>query len=472
MEVHILNAKLQEFKNDIRSKKIAVLGIGVSNISLITFLSKCDVSITAFDKQTKDKLAPLIQKFDNINIRYCLGPDYLDHLSGFDIIFKTPGMRIDIPQLVKASQEEAKITSEMEEFIKLCPAQIFAVTGSDGKTTTTSIIYNILKEEGYNCYLGGNIGTPLLDRIEKIQESDKVVLELSSFQLHTIDRSPNIAIITNISPNHLDIHKSMEEYIDAKKNIFKHQTSGKVILNYDNEITRKFEHEVKTNLIFFSRNSILDIGAYLKGDTLVYKPSKSDCEIEVLNKADILIPGQHNIENYLSAILAVFDYVKIETIKKVASTFSGVEHRIKFVREVKGVKFYNDSVASSPSRTIAGLKTFPQKVILIAGGYDKKIPYDIMGENIINMVKCLVLIGQTGPKIKKAYLDELERKNIDQENAIPIINCTTLKEATMAAFDNAKPNDIVLLSPASASFDMFKNFDQRGQIFIDIVRKI
>lgn len=464
-----MNRKLFEFKENIKGKKVAVLGIGISHRPLIKYLSGLGVDITAFDKSDESKLADVFNEFDGMNIKYSLGEDYLKNLKGFDVVFKTPGMRFDLLEIVEARNSGAHITSEMEVFFEVCPAQIFAVTGSDGKTTTTTLIYKMLIEQGYNCWLGGNIGTPLLSKIDEIKESDKVILELSSFQLHTMTLSPQVAVVTNLAPNHLDMHKSMEEYVEAKKNIFLHQgESDKVILNFDNDITREFSKDAKGNVIYFSRVNKIDAGAKMDGQMLVYDDGKQVKEI--VDAGNIVIPGVHNIENYLAAIAAVIDYVEVDTIKKVAETFKGVEHRIELVRELDGIKFYNDSIASSPSRTIAGLNSFKQKVILIAGGYDKKIPYDVMGEVLVNKVKCLVLVGQTAPKIEKALLDEIERTGEGKD--INIIKCNTLKEAVEKAYGCAKSGDIITMSPASASFDMFKNFEERGKQFKEFVNSL
>lgn len=464
-----MNRKLNEFIENIKGKRVAILGIGISHIPLIRYLAEFGVDITAFDKSDKNKLKEVINEFKDLNVKYSLGDDYLKRLKGFDIIFKTPGMRFDVPEIEAARLNGSKITSEMEVFFEVCPAQIFAVTGSDGKTTTTTLIYKMLTQQGYNCWLGGNIGTPLLNRIDEIKETDKVVLELSSFQLHTMNLSPQVAVVTNLAPNHLDMHKSMDEYIEAKKNIYLHQkSSDKLIVNFDNDITRDFIKEAKGKVVYFSRVNKIQSGAKMSQGMLVYSDSKN--EREIVNAEDIVIPGVHNIENYLAAIAAVIDYVEIDNIRKVATTFKGVEHRIELVREYDGIKFYNDSIASSPSRTIAGLNSFKQKVILIAGGYDKKIPYDIMGDVIANKVKCLVLIGQTAPKIENALMDEIDKTGNGKD--IIILRCNTLKEAVKKAYEYAKSGDIITMSPASASFDMFKNFEERGKQFKDIVNSL
>jgi UDP-N-acetylmuramoylalanine--D-glutamate ligase len=464
-----LNRKLEDFKKFISNKRAAVLGIGISNTPLIQYLYDLGVSITAFDKAEQEKLGPVLENFKGMDIQYSLGEDYLSRLTGFDIVFRTPGMRVDLPELLKAKEEGTVITSEMEIFLELCPAKIFAVTGSDGKTTTTSLIYHILKEEGYNCWLGGNIGMPLLSRIGEVRETDMVVLELSSFQLHTIRKSPEVAVITNLSPNHLDVHKSMEEYVDAKKNIFRYQQAfGKVILNYDNTLTRNLSDEVPGQFEYFSRVNTLDRGAIVRDSRIVYHGD--DKEIDIMGTGDILIPGVHNIENFLAATAAVIDYVKPESIYKVATSFNGVEHRIEFVRELKGVKYYNSAIDSSPSRTTAAMNTFPQKVILIAGGKDKGIPYDEIGEPIVNNVKHLYLIGATADKIEQAVKAAVERTGKGAE--LPITRCTTYDEVVRRASEIALEGDIVLLSPASTSFDMFRNFEERGNVFKDLVNKL
>ena len=464
-----MNIKLEQFKKDIKSKKVAVLGIGVSNIPLIKYLINLGVSVTAFDKNSLENLTDALSQLNGLPVQYSLGNDYLSRLNGFDIVFRTPGMRPDLPELVDAVAKGAELTSEMEVFMSLCPAQVFAVTGSDGKTTTTTLVYKILTEEGYNCWLGGNIGTPLLSKIDEVKETDKVILELSSFQLMTIKDCPSIAIITNISPNHLDVHKSLNEYIDAKKNIFINQTvNDKLVLNYDNDITRNFQKEAKGHCVYFSRITNLATGVIFKDGKIIVR--SDDKEIEIVEADSIKIPGVHNIENYMAATAATIDFVKPETIRKIATTFNGVEHRIELVRELNGIKFYNSSIDSSPSRTIAALSTFKNKVILIAGGKDKGIPYDSIGQIIAEKVKCLLLIGATASRIEEAFSNYVHQTDIECE--VKIIHCDTYEEVVNQAYAEASPGDCVILSPASTSFDMFKNFEHRGNVFKELVNKL
>lgn len=458
-----MNIKYELFKKSIKGKSVAVLGIGVSNMPLIRLLHNCGAIITACDKKSKEKLGEVYNELASMKAELRLGEGYLENLNQ-DIIFKTPGIHPYIPQLIRAKQRGAVITSEMEVFFDLCPAQIIAVTGSDGKTTTTTLIYKMLCEQGYRCHLGGNIGRPLLGDIEKIKPEDKVVLELSSFQLHTMKTSPQIAVITNITPNHLDMHKSMEEYVQAKKNVFLHQSvAGRLVLNYDNEITRSFYTEAIGEAMFFSRVNAIDEGIRLNNNNIeLIRGGKAH---NIMNTSDILLPGVHNIENYMAAIGAVWDMVDIAVIKRIASSFSGVEHRIEPVREISGIRFYNDSIASSPTRTIAGLKSFNQKLIIIAGGYDKELPFDELGLMFKEHVKHLILIGKTAKKIKAAVQNAYEKG----QRTMPIEKALSLEEAVNKAYSAAQKGDIIMLSPACASFDMFANFEERGNKFKAIV---
>ena len=437
-----------KFKEFIKDKNVAVVGIGVSNVPLIRFLVSLGAKVSAFDRKTREALGKIGDEFEGLGVQLILGEGYLERLTGFEVIFKTPSMRIDCDALVKAKAEGAYITSEMEEFIRYCKGTIFAVTGSDGKTTSPTLIYNMLKEEGYKTYVGGNIGTPLFANIEEIKKEDKVVLELSSFQLMTIKLPMDVVVVTNITPNHLDMHKGMEEYIESKKNIFKYQdNNGLLILNMDNEITASFVGEEKGRLNRFSTKQIIDDGAYYKDGSL-YVNNKKVCE-----KDEIVIKGMHNVENYLGAFCAVYDYVSIDTMKKVATTFKGVEHRCELVREIDGVKYYNDSIASSPTRTLAGLNAFDHPVILIAGGYDKNIPFEPLAEEGYKKIKSLILLGKTKEKINKVFQDIIKEKNI----SLPIYIVSTMEEAVLKAKEISKEGDIVTLSPACASFDMYPN---------------
>ena len=455
--------EFKEFKSFINGKNVAVVGIGVSNIPLINFLVKLGAEVTAFDMKEENELGKIASEFKSKGVKLELGKGYLEKLTGFEVVFKTPSMRIDCEALVRAKNEGAYITSEMEEFVKYCKGKIYGVTGSDGKTTTTTIISKLLEAQGYKTWVGGNIGTPLFSNIEEINADDMVVLELSSFQLMTMDSPIDVAVVTNLAPNHLDMHKDMQEYIDAKKNIFLYQNEDNVlVLNRENEITYGFEKEAKGHVREFSSKRVITNGSYYKDGTL-YLEGK-----EVCKKNDIVIKGMHNVENYLAAFIATKDDVEIETMKKVAETFTGVEHRCELVREIDGVKYYNDSIASSPTRTLAGLFAFEKNVILIAGGYDKHIPFEPLAEQGYPFIKEIILMGDTRYLIKEAFDKLKDEKGIE----VPSIMVNSLEEAVIKAKEIAKEGDIITLSPACASFDMFPNFAVRGNKFKEIVNNI
>ena len=452
----------------LRGKQVAVIGIGVSNIPLIKLFLKKGIAVTACDKCEREAYdnQSLLLELEALGATLHMGAGYLDDLTQ-DVIFRSPGIRPDIPAFEQAKANGAVITSEMEVFFHVCPCKTIAVTGSDGKTTTTTIIAKLLEAAGYHVHLGGNIGRPLLPDIESIQPDDLAVLELSSFQLMTMDTSADIAVVTNLAPNHLDVHKGMEEYIAAKKNIFLYQNAQqKVVLNRDNDITHSFVPEAKGQVTLFSRQNPLDEGVVLEDGIICVK--KDGNTRKVLPVADILLPGVHNIENYEAAIGAVDGLVPDETIRQFAATFGGVEHRIELVRELHGVKYYNDSIASSPSRTMAGLRSFSQKVILIAGGYDKHIPYDVLGSDLVAHVKAMVLTGATAPKIQAAA----EQAPGYDAQALPICTIDDFADAVHKAVSLAQPGDIVILSPASASFDKFKNFMVRGDTLKELIRAL
>ena len=448
----------EQYFTALRGKRIAVLGLGVSNRPLVRLLLEFGCDVTGCDRTPREKLDAEVLELEAAGAKLSLGEGYLDGIQA-DILFRTPGMHPGNPAIVALAETGAKVTSEMEVFFEVAPCHLIAVTGSDGKTTTTTLISEMLKAEGKTVWLGGNIGTPLLPLVRQMKADDYAVVELSSFQLMDMTRSPEIAVVTNLAPNHLDVHKDMEEYVDAKKNIFRFQSGdSRLVLNADNAITAEFTGNGQT--LFFSRQGegYVDVreGVICRGG----KP--------VLKVADILLPGVHNIENYMAAIAAVEGLVSDETVCHVAKNFGGVEHRIELVRIKDGVRFYNDSIASSPSRTIAGLRSFREKVLLIVGGYDKQIPYDVLGPEICQHVKALFLGGATGPKIADAVKACPEY----DETALPIIDCGDFESAVRAAAAYAKEGDVVLMSPASAAFDQFKNFMVRGEFFKKLVREL
>lgn len=454
--------KSDEFKYNVAGKNITVIGIGISNLPLIKYLVSLGANVTACDRRSAEDLGENYTELEKLGVKFNLGDGYLNNLSG-DMIFKTPGMRYDVPELLKAKENGSIVTSEMEVFFEVCPSHIIAVTGSDGKTTTTTLIHKMMTDAGYKTWLGGNIGNPLLTDTEKMKENDWVILELSSFQLHTMRKSPEIAVITNISPNHLDMHKDYKEYIDAKKNIMLYQNEGDtLIVNADNQVTADIGKSANGAVKYFSRNGMADV--YLDGNII------KRGIVEILNIKDIKIPGMHNVENYMAAIAAVSGLVSKEVIVNVAKTFGGVEHRIELVRTLDGVKYYNSSIDSSPNRTINTLRVFPNKVIMIAGGKDKGIPYDEIGPALAEHVKVLILIGATSDKIQEALDAEINKTGNGKD--IEVIRATSYEDAVNTARSKAHDGDVVLLSPASTSFDMFRNFEERGNLFKKIVNEL
>ena len=461
--MELKNEKLIEFEKYIHGKNVAIIGLGVSNLPLIDYFYNKKSNVTIFDGREKNQLPKeTLDKITKYKMKIFTGKDYLSELKGFNLILRSPSCLPTIPELKKEEENGAIVTTEIELFMKMCPCQTIGITGSDGKTTTTTLIYEILKNAGYNTYVGGNIGTPLFTKLNEIKPSDKVVLELSSFQLMEMDISPDIAVITNITPNHLNVHKDFQEYIDAKKNIFKFQNEkGILILNYDNEITRECGKKANGSIIYFSSKNNLDEGYIVDGD--VIKKCEDKLRKHIVNTRDLLIKGTHNFENICCALAATSTLVDqtnaLETIKR----FTGVEHRLEFVKEIDGVKWYNDSASTSPSRLINALNAYDEEIVLIAGGADKNLDYTPVGKHILDKVKTLILMGQTAEKIFNSVKQEEENQNKE----ISIYMAKNLQEAVKIAKKHAK--QIVLFSPASTSFDMFKDMYDRGRIFKDIV---
>ncbi|WP_409968291.1 UDP-N-acetylmuramoyl-L-alanine--D-glutamate ligase [Bengtsoniella intestinalis] len=455
---------LQEYFASLQGKTVAVIGFGVSNRPLVERLLEAHIALTICDKKSREALGDVVAELEAKGAIWSLGETYLDNLHQ-DVIFRTPGMRPDVPALKNA--KDSTITSEMEVFFSVCPCPILAVTGSDGKTTTTTLIAELLKAAGHTVHVGGNIGHPLLCEADAMKPTDFAVLELSSFQLMTMPHSPHTAVMTNLAPNHLDYHTDMDEYVEAKANLIAHQTADNVaIFNADNEITMDLSHTAKAQVNLFSRQRAVENGVYLQDGT-VFVAEHGEVT-PVLQASDIRIPGLHNVENYMAAICAVWGLVSPEMIQSVAKNFGGVAHRIEWVRTLDGVRYYNDSIASSPSRTMAGLHAFTQKVNLIAGGYDKQIPFTELGAEIVTHVGHLILCGHTAEKIEQAVLSAP-----NYEVGKPVIyEATDLAQAVALARSVSKEGDVVTLSPACASFDQFPNFAARGDKFRALVQNL
>ena len=463
-----INKNLEEFNKFLDSKKVAIIGMGVSNLPLLDYFYDKNAKVTVFDKNTPSD--EIMEKINKYRYEVEIGEYNLSRLNGFDIVFRSPSVLPTREELVTAANKGAIITSEIEMVLKLAPCKIIGVTGTEGKTTTTSIIYEILKSSGKNCFLGGNIGKPIFTEIKNMKPEDIVVLELSSFQLMGMEVSPDISVVTNMYPDHLNIHSSYEEYQQAKKNIFLHQNeNGVVILNYDNEITRKFADEVKSNLVYFSSLQKLKNGyVYDRKDETIKRYANGKSE-NILKKQEIKLRGIHNYENICAALAATASIVDEKSQIKAIKEFNGVEHRLEFVRELNGVKYYNDSIGTSPASTIAGLNAFDENIILLAGGSDKGLDYTEIGETIAKKVRVLLLTGPTAEKIENATKLAMNKAG---KETVEIIHCKDLQEAVSTANEKAKSGEIVLMSPASASFDAFKNFIERGIKFKEFVNNL
>ena len=439
---------LTEYIDSLRGRTVAVVGVGVSNLPLLRLLASRGCDVTACDRRSAEALGEVYDELAALGVKFILGEHYLDRLD-FDLVFRTPGLHPD--RLKAAVRPDTVVTSEMEIFFRLCPCRTIAITGSDGKTTTSTLIAKLLTAAGCRVHLGGNIGRPLLCDIPEFSPDDVAVLELSSFQLHSMHCRPDVAVITNLSPNHLDVHPSFEDYANAKKNIFLCQDGDcRLVLNMDNEYTAACAAEAAEKGYSFHD------GAIYRGDE------------RFVEQRDILIPGLHNVENYMAAFAAVDGLVSRETCLAVARSFGGVEHRIELVRTLRGVRYYNDSIASSPTRTIAGLRSFDQRVILIAGGHDKLVPFDELAAEIVQRVKALFLVGETAEKLRDAVL---AAPGYDPA-ALPVTVLDDFRETVLAASAAAEAGDVVILSPACSSFDRFRNFVERGNTFRKIVEDL
>ncbi len=464
------NKKLEEFNHYIAGKKIAILGIGVSNLPLLDYFYEKKARVTVFDNRSVEEMDKNIMgKIEQYRFSYFLGKDNLEHLKGFDLIFRSPSAMPFKKEIEEEIQRGAIVTTEIEMVLKLTPSKTIGVTGTEGKTTTTTLIYEILKQTGHTCFLGGNIGTPLFSRIQEMKPEDFVILEMSSFQLIDMDVSPEVSLVTNLYPDHLNIHRSYEEYQEAKKNIFKHQTEeGIVVLNYDNEITRSFAKEAKGKVLFFSSKEKLQDGYIYDITDQNIKFCKEGVRRHLLSKNEIKLRGIHNYENICAALAVTSAFISTEEALKVVQQFNGVEHRLEFVKEIEGVKYYNDSIGTSPASTIAGLHAFEEKIVLIAGGSDKGLDYKEVGEAIAQTVTTLILCGPTSMKIAEATQKAMKA----QQKLVEICYVANLEEAVKLAKKKAKTGDIVLLSPASASFDAFQNFAERGNKFKEYVKQL
>lgn len=457
---------LNEYITGLKGKRIAVIGIGVSNTPLIRLLLSGGCDVTACDKRTLAEMGMEALELIDMGAKLKLGESYLEGLD-HDVIFRTPGLMPFDQHLEAAKARGSVITSEMEVFFALCPCRTVAITGSDGKTTTSTIIAELLKHAGYTVHLGGNIGHPLLCDIPAMHSDDFAVLELSSFQLHSMKCCPDVAVITNISPNHLDKHKDYQDYIDAKRAIYSMQTEADhLILNFDDEHTPYYRDSAKSKISYFSDISAIDNGvSSIDGDICRVHNGEY---AHIMSADEIKLPGEHNLLNYLAAFAAVDGLVTDEDCREVAVHFAGVEHRLEQVRVLRGVTYINDSIGTSPTRTAAGLHAMPVKPIIIVGGYDKNIPFDGLGDDLCRLAKEVIFTGDTADKIYNAVINS----QYYSESGLRLTKCDEFDDAVKTAHSHAESGDIVLLSPACAAFDHFKNFAERGKHFKELIMEL
>ena len=463
------NEKLEDFEKKLKNQKVAIIGLGVSNIPLIDYFSEKKIEIVVFDDREEKNINPdILTKIKQYKIKYFFGKECLKNLKGFDLIFRSPSCLPTKAELIAERERGAIVTTEIEQLMKMAPCKIIGITGSDGKTTTTTLTYEVLKNAGYKVYLGGNIGIPLFTKLSEIKPNDYIVLELSSFQLMGMEISPNIAAITNITPNHLNIHKDYKEYIDSKKNIFKYQNeNGILVINADNELTLNCKNEANGKVIMFSSEKKLENGYIVENG--IIKKCEDGIRRHIIDTSDLKLKGIHNFQNICTVLALTENIVDIDDAVKTIKNFGGVQHRLELVREINGVEWYNDSASTSPTRGISALNAFNDKeIVLIAGGADKNLDYTPIGKPIVDKVKSLILIGETANKIYDAVKNELEKEN----KKLDIHMCETFKESIELAKRIAKPGQIVLFSPASTSFDMFKDMYDRGNKFKEEVYSI
>ena len=453
---------VKRYYESVAGKRIFFLGAGLSHEELIKKHADSGALVTLCDARGEGQLGDYLQRLGNIKFNTSLGARYLDEIMNADIIYRTPGIDYTKPEIQRAVSAGITVASEMELFFSCCPCPIIGITGSDGKTTTSTLIAETLAAAGYIVHLGGNIGRPLSPELEKIGEDDIVVVELSSFQLISMKQSPQTAVVTNVTPNHLDHHKDMKEYIDAKRNILLYQTPGSSsVLNAGNDLTRGMRKDVRGELVEFGRAPVSN-GAYIQ-DNILYAARQGGV-LKVMELDSLLLRGEHNKDNIAAAYCAVTPYVSDEVFRETVMNFTGVEHRIEFVKEIDGVSWYNDSIATSPSRTSAGLKSFPGKAILIAGGADKGLSYDDLAKIIQKRAKLVLLCGPTAAKIEKAVADA--------GGGVEIIVTGGIFESVKSAAEKAERGDVVLLSPASPSFDAYRDFEERGRHFKQLVNAL
>lgn len=450
------------------NQRVTIFGLGREGTALARFLVQHGAKVTVTDIKEAEALRDPIDELRGFPVHYMLGGHPKESLEA-DAIFVSPGVPQELPILAEARRRGIPLSSETALFFELCRAPIIGITGSSGKTTTTSLVGEIMEAEGYRTFVGGNIGSPLINLVEQIEPSDKVVMELSSFQLEVLHRSPHIAAVLNLSPNHLDRHASLEDYLSAKANIVRFQSHHDyAILNADQPLTRELMSTCSGRVVPFSREQELDEGAFLTEGRISLRWGGR--ESEVCHVSDVRLLGQHNLENVLAACaVAIVAGAGTDAMRRAVTSFTGVEHRLELVEEIAGVRYYDDSIATSPDRAMAALNSFAEPIVLLAGGREKHLPLEELARLIVRKAKSLILFGESALLLKEAVV-EAQREEGGQ--TIPIYRSSSLADAVQTAARMAKAGDIVLLSPACTSFDMYRDFAARGEHFKTLVREL
>ncbi|OGY26875.1 MAG: UDP-N-acetylmuramoylalanine--D-glutamate ligase [Candidatus Woykebacteria bacterium RBG_16_43_9] len=452
---------------DLKNKKIAVIGAGIEGISTVNYLSKKGAEVFLLDKKNKSEIdKETLAKIYELSVKTGFGKNYLNSLSSFDVIFRSPGVRPDLPQLSEAKDFGVEVTSQTKLFFDLCNAPIVGVTGTKGKGTTSTLIYEILKSAGKKPFLGGNIGNPPLDFIERVTSDSIVVLELSSFQLIDLEKSPHIAVVLMVTSEHLDWHENTKEYIKAKESVIKYQDEDDfVVINRDYANSKRLGERSKATKYYLSTKEKVDKGAYIDHDFIV---SVTDGWTTIASVDEIQIPGTHNLQN-IAAAVAVAGVLEVpsEKVAQAVKSFRGLPHRLEFVARVDGVAYYNDSASTIPETTVAAINAFKEPKVVILGGASKHSDFAGLGEKIVKSnVKAVILIGEEAEKIRKAIL------SVGEFSGRIIEGLTNMEDIIQKAKKLSKPGDVVLLSPACASFGMFKNYLDRGDQFKEAIKPL
>jgi len=458
---------------DLKGKKIGILGLGEENIALAKYLLDRHLNFVICDQKKAGELGEISEQVKNWPVDFRLGPDYLRDLKDFDLVFRTPGLPYFHPKIQAAKAAGVKIFSQTKFFFSACPCPIIGITGTKGKGTTATLISEILKKSPIanrqsQIFLGGNIGHPPIIFLDQLKKNDLVVLELSSFQLQDLHQSPHLAVILDIKVDHLDYHKDEKEYIEAKGNIVRFQEkSDFAVINADYLTSFELGLLSSGEVFWFSRRKSIDQGVWVKnGQEFILRYQNK--EYPIIKTADVRLRGEHNWENIAAAAATSFlAGVDLDSIRKTIESFPGLEHRLEFIAQINGVKFYNDSFSTTPDTAIAAITSFGEPIVLIAGGSEKGADYTGLGKAIVSSkVKTVILIGKTGPKIKEKIQSSLRRK----KKKIKLIDkIENFKKAVSEARKEAKPGDVILLSPASASFDWFRDYKDRGNQFKSLV---